>query len=236
VTSAPDPVVDDQRRYYESRAPEYDHWWNREGPHDRGPEINAKWFRERGEVVAAFNAVRLGDTVLEIAAGTGIWTERIAKASRHVTVVDASIEMLALNRYRLGPLATRANYVLADVFEWEPENTFDSAVFCFWLSHVPKARVTEFLIKVSRALRPGGKAWYLDDVRRGSASQALDPHLPPEVDEVVTRRTDSGGEFRIIKNFRSVADVQEVFSTAGLTAEIRETATYFQYGVATRSP
>jgi ubiquinone/menaquinone biosynthesis C-methylase UbiE len=36
--------------------------------------------------------------VLELAGGTGIWTEQLARDAVELTVVDASPEMLAMNR------------------------------------------------------------------------------------------------------------------------------------------
>src|SRR6266508_6846961 len=56
---------------------EYDEWWQRRGRYDRGSEENARWFSERTEVLTAFDRLDLRGDVLELAPGTGIWTERL---------------------------------------------------------------------------------------------------------------------------------------------------------------
>ena len=40
-------ILQEQARYYESRAPEYDDVWFRRGPYDLGPEGNGAWHRAR---------------------------------------------------------------------------------------------------------------------------------------------------------------------------------------------
>ena len=43
-------------------------------------------------------------------------------------------------------------YVVADLFTWEPEHSFDVLFFSFWLSHVPRSRFSRFWELVSSAL------------------------------------------------------------------------------------
>jgi ubiquinone/menaquinone biosynthesis C-methylase UbiE len=78
---------------------------------------------------------RVGATggVLELAGGTGWWTARLASTAAQLTVIDASPEVLAINRQRV---ATDVTYVVADVFEWRPDRAYDVVFFSFWLSHV----------------------------------------------------------------------------------------------------
>ena len=75
--------------------------------------------------------------MLELAAGTGIWTRKLVELADRVVAVDANAETLALN-------TSEAELVRADVFEWEPAERFDLVFFSFWLSHVPEERFDEF--------------------------------------------------------------------------------------------
>jgi demethylmenaquinone methyltransferase/2-methoxy-6-polyprenyl-1,4-benzoquinol methylase len=118
--------------YYRARAPEYDEWWQRQGRYDRGPEHNARWFAEIEEVLADFDALQMSGDVLELAPGTGNWTQRLLATADMVTAVDASIEMIALNQARVQ--SDRVSYVLADLFAWQPERQYDAICFGFWLS------------------------------------------------------------------------------------------------------
>ena len=85
----------------------------------------------------ARGASRRAARVLELAAGTGIWTRRLVELADRVVAVDANAETLALN-------TSEAELVRADVFEWEPAERFDLVFFSFWLSHVPEERFDEF--------------------------------------------------------------------------------------------
>ncbi len=41
-----------------------------------------------------------GEEVLELACGTGLWTRRLAENNRRIVAVDASPEVIAINRER----------------------------------------------------------------------------------------------------------------------------------------
>jgi 2-polyprenyl-3-methyl-5-hydroxy-6-metoxy-1,4-benzoquinol methylase len=136
-------LLEEMKRYYRERASEYDECFFRQGRYDRGPQMNARWFAEFGEVFAALDAFHLAGEVLELAAGTGIWTEGLIRTASTVTAVDASPEMLAINRAKV--CSPRVWYVLADLFSWHPERVYDAIFFGFWLSHVPQERLDDFL-------------------------------------------------------------------------------------------
>src|SRR4029079_9322983 len=144
--------------YYRARAAEYDEWFYRQGRYDRGAAANERWHQEAAEVFAAFDALGVTGDVLELAPGTGIWTERIVRTARSVTGVYASTEMLEINRAKLaGRGGEKVSYSVADIFAWQPERQYDAVVFGFWISHVPLERLDGFLRTVAAALRAGGK-------------------------------------------------------------------------------
>lgn len=129
-------MLAEQRRYYSARAPEYDDWWQRRGRYDRGDADEIlEWERQVAVVDAALTSFNPRGAVLELAGGTGWWTQRLARVAQHLTVVDASPETIALNRDRVR--RSDVDYVVADLFDWSPERTFDVVFFSFWLSHVP---------------------------------------------------------------------------------------------------
>ncbi len=224
-------LLAEQAAYYRARAPEYDRWFQRIGRFDRGPAATAAWSAEVDEVRTALATLPLdGAEVLELASGTGLWTEQLAGRAGRVTAVDASPEMHAEALQRLGSAAERVDQVVADLFSWRPGRTWDVVVFCFWVSHLPRARLAPFLHEVAGWLRPGGSVFFVDN-RRDPASTAAD-HVLPEVDEeTMVRRLDDGREFRIVKNFWTIGALSTECAAAGLDVRVRETATFFQYGV-----
>jgi len=229
--TVPIGTLQEMKAYYRARAAEYDEWFYRRGRFDRSPETNARWFAEAEQLYRALDALHLTGDVLELAPGTGIWTERLVRTARSVTAVDASPEMVELNRAKVG--SDRVTYVLADLFTWRPDRRYDAVCFGFWLSHVPDERLDDFLAMVASALRPGGKLFFVDG-RREPTSTAADHQLPDEHTPVMIRRLNDGREFQIVKIFYEPAALAARFTRAGLDVTVRETPTYFIYGTGTR--
>ncbi|MBW4077079.1 MAG: class I SAM-dependent methyltransferase [Acidobacteria bacterium] len=227
-------VLEGQILYYRARANEYDDWFLRLGRYDRGEDATQRWFAQIEEVRDVLSSLPLDDkNVLELAPGTGIWTEALCDRVAHLTAVDASSEMIALNRERLGARAGKVTFVEADLFEWLPTEEFDAVVFCFWLSHIPTRRIDEFLSRVATMLTLGGAVFFLD-ARREPTSTASDHVLPFDDQEIMTRRLDDGREFSIYKNFWDGPVLEEKCRHAGLEVSVHETKDYFQFGVGTR--
>jgi len=227
---ADDDLLRGQIDYYRARAGEYDEWWFRHGRYDRGDEFNAQWHVETAAAETAFDrwlgAVR-PRRVLELACGTGLFTRRIAGHVEHLTAVDASSEVIALNRARVQ--APKVDYIVADLFRWKPRQRYDAVVFTFWLSHVPELCFDAFWRLVDDALEPGGSV-YLVDSAYDATSTARDHALPRREAGVVSRKLNDGREFRIVKVFWKPAELAARLATLGWRATIAQTTRYFVYG------
>ena len=167
----------------------------------------------------------------KLAPGTGIWTERLVHTASTITAVDASSEMIDINRARVAN--NRVSYVQADLFSWQPARTYDAVFFGFWLSHVPLEKLDAFLCSVASMLRPGGKLFFVDNRRELTATAAND-QLPAQHSQVVKRTLNDGRSFEIVKNFYDPADLAARCKQAGFTITVSETATYFICGYGTR--
>ena len=228
-----DAILKSQSEYYRARAAEYDDWFFRRGRYDRGPEHNAAWFRDVAAVSKAVDAWIPHGRVLELAAGTGLWTERLAARATSVTAVDASPEVLRLNRDRLeasGHLS-RVTYIEADLFGWAPEVLYDGAFFGFWLSHVPPERFDGFWNALRGWLQPEASV-FLVDSRYDPTSTARDHRLEGEDATMVSRTLDDGRTFRIFKVFYRATALRRRLEDLGWRAELHETDTYFLFGAA----
>ena len=229
---AADDILRDQIDYYRARAGEYDEWWFRTGRYDRGPEFNAHWRAEAALVEAALDAwlaERAPATLLELACGTGLFTQHLARRVSRVMAVDASPEVLALNRNRVA--AGNVQYVQADLFSWRPAMRYDAVFFSFWLSHVPDDRLAAFWGGVAGALAPDGAA-YLIDSAFDPSSMAKDHALPKPDSGVVTRKLNDGREFRIVKRFWEPQALDARLRALGWKAAIAQTPRYFIHGAA----
>ncbi|MGH2558372.1 MAG: class I SAM-dependent methyltransferase [Thermomicrobiales bacterium] len=232
-----DRILSEQRDYYDARAAEYDEWWQRLGRYERDDEANARWFAEMGEVQRAVRAADFTGEVLELAGGTGNWTEVLARAANRVTVLDGAPEMIRINQERLAAagLGDRVAYKQVDLFGWRPDRLYDAAFMGFFLSHVPADRLDPFLAAVAAAVRPGGVVGFVDS-KREPISTSPDQPLPAPDDPIMTRRLNDGRAFQIVKIYRSAEEMHAAFARHGVAMEVMKSASFFQYGLGRVSP
>jgi len=240
---APDGVEErlaEQVAYYRARAPEYDDWWERRNGYDFGPEFEESWQAEVDAVYAALDRFAPTGDVLELAAGTGIFTAQLLGHAERVTAVDASPEALAINVARNG--TDRIDAVVADLFEWEPPRRFDHVCFTFWISHVPASRWSGFWAMVDRALAPGGRVWFCDNARADHA-RAHGPALLPDRGDAARpdgvedseRALRDGRQFTIVKRYWTPAGLGDDLAALGWSAQCANTAWAFLYGSVERA-
>jgi demethylmenaquinone methyltransferase/2-methoxy-6-polyprenyl-1,4-benzoquinol methylase len=209
-----DGLLAEQRRYYAERAPEYDDWWFRRGRYALDAETEAGWWADVAEVEEALGAFAPSGDVLELAAGTGIWTRKLVRVADRVVALDANAEPLALN-------TPEAEHVQADVFDWNPTERFDLCFFSFWLSHVPESRFDEFWSLVRRVVRPGGRVFLVEG--------AIGDRVRAGEEEI--RSLADGREFRIVKRFWTPSELEALVEPLGFRLSLHETANgQFLYG------
>jgi SAM-dependent methyltransferase len=221
-------LLADQRSFYRARAPEYDQWWQRRGRYDCGPDDAAEWDRQVELVVQAVDKFGPVGDVLEVAGGTGWWSKHLAKTAQRLTVLDSSTETLRINRERVG--RPEVNYVVADVFDWQPDQRYDTVFFSFWLSHVPRNLFERFWALVGLCLRPDGRAFLIDN-RRDPTRAAQDPYIFDEADDVQRRRLNDGSEHRVVKVFYEPDELTERLRRLGWVADLAGTSRFI-YGSA----
>ena len=227
----PDDLVDEQIAYYRARAPEYDEWWQRRGRYDRGEDETEEWHRQVAVVEAALASFAATGDVLELAGGTGWWTERLARTADRLTVVDASPETVALNRERVG--RADVEYVLADLFSWESPRTFDVVFFSFWLSHVPRSRFSAFWSFVRECVAPGGRVFLIDNSKdpETESTNVKDPYVVEYAPDLHHRQLNHGAEFRVVKVMYDVDELSSLIEAEGWRTDLRATR-WFLYGSA----
>ncbi|MBN1219921.1 MAG: class I SAM-dependent methyltransferase [Anaerolineae bacterium] len=235
-------ILDEQKAYYQARALEYDDWFFRHGRYDRGIEHTRQWEAEVEEVRRALQTANLSGHVVDIAAGTGIWTQELLKTADHITAIDSSEEMLELNRRRAP--GNKVTFIITDLFYWQPVMAYDAAFMGFWLSHVPPSQLYEFIGTVAGALKPGGKIFFIDSLLEPSSTakdhtEDLIRHTqasgPPKSEQVmIRRRLNNGREYDIIKVFYDPHELVERFGAHNLPVTVKKTENFFLYGWGTK--
>ncbi|MEV6967780.1 class I SAM-dependent methyltransferase [Hamadaea sp. NPDC051192] len=188
-----DDVVAEQVDYYRRRAAEYD------------ATAYGDLAVARPRIARLVEQMRPAGRVLEIACGTGVWTEPLAAYADSLTAVDSAPEALDIARERV--TSAHVTFVVADVFDWTPDAQFDVIFFSAWLSHVPPERFGAFWDSLRPMLADGGRVLFLDEHvdERGKESYLREG--------VVERRLSDGSTFRVVKYFVEPDD---------MTARLRE--------------
>ncbi len=226
-----DAFLRDQIDYYRARAGEYDEWFLRRGRYDRGATENAAWFHNVAELRRRLDAFRPTGNVLELACGTGLWTQQLVRYADAVTAIDAAAETLTINRARLQH--ERVTYVQADLFEWQPTRRYDVIFFSFWLSHVPPARFAPFWQMVDSALADNGRVFFIDSLHVES-STATNQHLSAAASHVQERLLNDGRRYQIVKIYYNPPTLTADLDALGWDVAVRTTPTYFLYGTGGR--
>ena len=118
---------------------------------------------------------------LELASARGRWTGALLDVCERITAVDTSAEMHEINRSRHGD--ARIEYVVADLFEYQPDGQYDLVFAGYWLSHVPPGRFQSFWSMLRDALAPGGQVVMADDGVRDADGTRRALQMTPQAGE-----------------------------------------------------
>jgi SAM-dependent methyltransferase len=230
--SAPDAPADvdaEMLAYYEARAPEYDDWYLRRGRYERGPIHDAAWNAELDAAGRWLDALPIRGEIVELAAGTGWWSPLLASKGE-LSLYDAAAAPLDRARERLLAHGLRAHLHVRDAWT-EPDRRVDAVFAGFWLSHVTRDRLDEFLGIVRRWLKPGGTFAFIDS-RPDPQSSAGDHPAP--ADDASVRRLNDGREFTIVKVYYEPGELEAALLSAGFSvASVTTTGRFFLLGRAT---
>ena len=156
-----DAEARDLKAYYAARASEYE-------------AIYAKPERQTDlrDIERWLASGLVGETVLEVACGTGYWTRFDRPVAASVVAIDASTETLRIAQARVA--AGHVSFEVGDAYALPRGGTKFSAAFAgFWFSHVPLQRRREFLTQLDAALRPGARVILLDNLFVAGSSTAI---------------------------------------------------------------
>ena len=174
--------------YYRRRAAEYE-------------AIYAKPERQRDLAVLGKKIPsRLqGARVLEIACGTGYWTERVAPVAARVVATDVAEEPMQIARAKRYPgnveLRTADAYALPETL-----GSFDAALAVFWWSHIPRQQIAVFLTSLHARLEPGARVVLMDNRYVEGASTPI-TEIDAHGNTYQLRRLGEGSQVRVLKNF-----------------------------------
>ncbi|UCC43635.1 MAG: class I SAM-dependent methyltransferase [Candidatus Zixiibacteriota bacterium] len=196
-------MSDEMQRYYALRAPEYEQIYFRDIP-DRRRELDA--------AAASIEKIAQGKTVLELASGTGYWTQVMSNTAERIMAVDLAPEMVREARKK--QYQCPVELVHGDLYEMPFERSgFDLVALGFWMSHHPRQRFGTLFDVLVYGLKPDGKIWVVDNNPPAEGPELKFVRTDEHGNNYKQRRLNDGREFVVLKNYFSEAELKVLFST-----------------------
>jgi len=201
--------------YYSKRAAEYEQIYQKP---ERQHEL--EWLR--GRIPAIFR----DRTVLEVACGTGYWTQYIARTAAKVHACDINDSVLEIAREKPIPKG-RVNFFKADAVSLEGVPAGCDAAFAgFWWSHVKKSELAKFVQNLASKLEPGAVVAILDNQYAEGSSTAI-LRRDAEGNTYQMRKLANGEEYEVLKNFPGAAELAEALRPVAREAHLESLAYYW---------
>ncbi len=183
--------------YYAKRAAEYEHIYLK-------PERQEDLKTLQAKLSGCFKGLDL----LEIACGTGYWTQFACRSARSIVATDCNEPVLDIaNRKHYGdcPVSFQIEnaYALENV-----KRLFSSALVGFWWSHVPKSKLGDFLRILHSKLCNGAYVIIFDN-RYVEGSSTRIHRADEEGNTYQIRGLSNGSQHEVLKNFPTRSELIE---------------------------
>jgi ubiquinone/menaquinone biosynthesis C-methylase UbiE len=181
-------IVESMLTYYARRAAEYERVYAKP---ERQADLRA--------IEAWLPGCFAGRRVLEVACGTGWWTQFAARDAAQWLATDVNSETLSIARSKSLPAGVQLS--VADAYTLDGiDDGFDAGFAGFWWSHVPLARVSSWLETLHAKLRPGARVVFIDNLYVESSSTPI-ARRDGDGNTYQQRRLDDGSTHEVLKNF-----------------------------------
>ncbi len=190
----------EMKDYYAARAKEYD-------------KIYAKPERQQDlRAIEQWLPTKFADAeVLEVAAGTGYWTQFIAPVAKRMLALDASQETFSIAKTRAG--CAGVDWVVGDAYQMPLAGQKFDAVFAgFWFSHIPLEKLPAYLKYLNGFLKPGARVIFLDNLYVEGNSTPLSER-DAAGNTYQTRPLADGSTHKVLKNYPTELELSDLVSS-----------------------
>jgi SAM-dependent methyltransferase len=195
--------------YYARRAPEHDSLMSYVS--------NEEMERLLGPIIADIETQIANENVLEIACGTGNWTQVLSKRANHVLATDVNATVIEIARGK-PYVGDNVTFAIEDAYTiGKLDGTFNLVFAADWYSHIPRSAILSFVQNVRSVLRPGGRVILIDMLPKIELDRMYSHH-DSEGNRIERRRLEDQSYFQVVKNFPSQAELHDTF--AGYVSEM----------------
>jgi ubiquinone/menaquinone biosynthesis C-methylase UbiE len=192
--------------YYKDRAKEYEKIYSK-------PERQ----EDLAKGAAVLQEIFAGKNLLEVACGTGYWTEQIAQTAGSVFATDINEAVVEIARQKQYP-NNNVTFGVADLYEFQPERQYDCLFGGFIWSHIPLEEMERFIKTMNRFVVPGGTMVFMDN-RFVAGSNIPVEETDEQGNTYQLRKLEDGTTHRVLKNFPAESQLQQQLS--GFSEHIR---------------
>jgi demethylmenaquinone methyltransferase/2-methoxy-6-polyprenyl-1,4-benzoquinol methylase len=205
--------ISEMNAYYASCAPWHDEFM--------GYTCNEKMEALLGPIIKWCEPHITDRDVLEIACGTGNWTQVLSKRARSVLATDVNESALAIAR-RKTYAGANVTFRVADAYGLPGiAGSFTAAFAADWWSHIPKAAIPRFVKSLTGRLQPGSPV-VLIDMLPNEILNSMFSHFDDDGNRISRRPLPNGEVFHIVKNFPTEGELRSAFEERADQIEYRE--------------
>jgi ubiquinone/menaquinone biosynthesis C-methylase UbiE len=195
--------------YYARRAAEYDRIYEK-------PERQS----DLAELKSSLSTHFKGLDVLEIACGTGYWTQYIAKSASSILATDFNLEMLDIAAKR-DCSGCPVSFKAVDAYKLDRISAHFKAAFAgFFWSHVPLSGRDSLIRTLHSHLVENARVVWIDGRYVEGSSTAI-RRLDSAGDTYQIRKLSDGSQYEVIKNYPSAEELLTEFGPYGHHVEVR---------------
>jgi ubiquinone/menaquinone biosynthesis C-methylase UbiE len=176
--------------YYKDRAKEYEKIYSK--PERQDDLQNASIYLQH---------VFADKNVLEIACGTGYWTERIAASASSIFATDVNESVIDVAKRKIIP-NQNVSFGVADIYNFNAINKYESLFGGFIMSHIKMQDIDKFLMTINNLVYPRGKIVFMDNNFVEGSNLPI-TNTDEEGNTFQTRKLEDGSIHLVLKNFHS---------------------------------
>lgn len=188
--------------YYSKRSKEYEDIYFRK---------DSVRQREQAEIKEDMSNIFRGRDVLEIACGTGYWTEIIVEVANTLLATDISEEMLH-ETVKKFTHKKAIKFQQVDAYKLNNiKQIFNAGCANFWFSHIPKSKLKHFLDGFHKKLEKKSIVFMADNMYiHGIGGELITK--PFEEDTYKLRELSNGEKYEVLKNYYNEEELKDIFS------------------------
>ncbi len=196
------------KKYYTLKAIEYDTTYR---PRERKCDM--------AQIASLVSNLFDEKDVLEIACGTGYWTQLIAERAKSILATDCSDEMLTIAKTKCYGKC-RIEFKKLDAFDLLGISKFYTGGFCgFWWSHIPKSKRKKFHDVFHSKLRKNATVVIVDNNYIEGINGPI-IMIDEDGNTYQQRVLRNGSSYTMLKNFYSNKELKNFFLCFGMNVQI----------------